>query len=536
MRLRSLLSDGYFPAELPPPFNTKDFGRYRKYLKDKWPNQNPPRTSPEHYNIPRIGRKRRNLSIVNPISQFFLSDTISDGWVEIEKFLDLSKISLDVPRINEAGIRAISKPDFSGIELQRLQAGGEYDHILLSDISRFYGTIYTHTLPWAMHGKSWCKANLNTPALKATLGDKLDVLVRKGQDNQTMGIPIGPDTSRILSEIIAVAVDRHFFDLNNADWNGAFRFVDDWFIGHDNASEAETAVRHLAQACAEYELELNLEKTKVLNAADPIIESWPNELLDLMVSATAVRTQTNQLKRFFSRAFQLASEHPQSNVMDYALKLARSFRIGMTSYPLFESFVLRSARAYPITLPTVTQILINYRKDHAPISMNRCRKLVLDILRVCVPLRHTEEVAWALFLSKGLNMSLPSEALLELSKTDNSVWALLALDLESLGLIDGNLDKTEWQSQLTSNDLNGPSWLLAYEADIKGWLTPTIPNHVDADMWFSVMKNKGISFYDTTKNVPTFKKSRLALIQKSKKRQSLAASFFQVQFATYLRD
>jgi hypothetical protein len=32
----------------------------------------------------------------------------------------------------------------------------------------------------------------------------------KGQHNQTLGIPIGPDTSRILSEITAVGIEQEF--------------------------------------------------------------------------------------------------------------------------------------------------------------------------------------------------------------------------------------------------------------------------------------------------------------------------------------
>ena len=59
------------------------------------------------------------------------------------------------------------------------------------------------------------------------LGDKLDRLVRKGQDNQTIGIPIGPDTSRILSEIIAVGIEKKFIDLSGLEEDRVFRYVDD---------------------------------------------------------------------------------------------------------------------------------------------------------------------------------------------------------------------------------------------------------------------------------------------------------------------
>lgn len=523
-RLKALLSNGYFPEELPPPFNTRDFGTYRNSLKAAWPNQHPPKTIPEIYSLPRIGRKRRSLSIINPISQFFLAAEISENWATIKKYIYSSKTALEKPTISKDG-RAVQKPDFSRIQLMRLQTAGDYNQILLSDISRFYGTIYTHTLPWALHGKAWCKANLNTPALKGSLGNRLDELVRKGQDNQTIGIPIGPDTSRILSEIIAVGVEERFLELNKSDGLSAFRFIDDWFIGHDGADAAETAIRHLAQACADFELELNLEKTEILSPVDPVLESWPSELRELMIAGGLTTThkkateQASALNRFFSHAYQLARSRSDQNIMDYTLKLARSFRIVQENYFLFESFVLRAARAYPITLPTVTQILINYRSQGAPISRTRCRKLIHDVVRSAAPLRHNEEVAWALFLAKGLGIEVRSDELESVCNADSSVWALLCLDLDAMGLIDGTLDKKYWSSLATEESLTDATWLLAYEAVMKGWLTPAT-NYLDAHPWFGPMARKKVSFYDTNANVQTFQKSRNVSIAQAKRRLS----------------
>lgn len=509
-RLRSLLEKGFFPEELPPPFNTRDLAHFRRYVWDKWPvqAQQPPRTTPEIYSIQRLGWKRRNLSIVNPISQFFLSKKIADDWIKIKKHLSLGSASLDHAYLQRNGGRAVPKPDFSKIEFMKLKAGGDFDHILISDISRYYGTIYTHTLPWALHGKAWCKEHVNSPILKATLGNDLDILVRKGQDNQTIGIPVGPDTSRILSEIIAVALEIRFFELAPDAKGCAHRFVDDWFVGHNTAKSAEAAMRNLAQACAEFELELNLEKTVIIDAKDEIIETWPSELLSLAVSNRNENDQIKQLNSFFSQAFSLAKAHPSSNVMDYALKVARSFRISKQSYPLFESFVLRAARAYPITLPVVAQILVNYRQEGAPISSSRCKKLIEDELEKSVALRHTAEVAWVLFLAKALRINLSADTLKPICMVENSVWALLVLDLEDQGLIEGNLDKTYWNSLLVKENLTASCWLLAYEAHLKGWLTSPDANFVDNHDWFKILKARKISFYDTKRNVETFKKSR----------------------------
>jgi hypothetical protein len=57
-----------------------------------------------------------------------------------------------------------------------------------------------------MHGKAASKKDTssNSPTVNF---NKLDWCLRRGQDGQTIGIPIGPDTSRIIGELICSAID-----------------------------------------------------------------------------------------------------------------------------------------------------------------------------------------------------------------------------------------------------------------------------------------------------------------------------------------
>lgn len=181
-------------------------------------------------------------------------------------------------------------------------------------------------------------------------------------------------------------------------------------------------------------------------------------------------------------------------------------------------------------MPVVVQILANYRTQGAPINYQRCKKLIQDELIKSVPLRHTSEVAWALFLAKALKIKLELSCLEPITQVDNSVWALLVLDLENMGLIEGTLNKSHWMSLLTKESLVSSSWLLAYEADLKGWLTGPDPDFVKKHDWFKVLKAKNISFYNTNKNVDTFRRSRQRSITLAQRRRlsvpSLLSRFF----------
>jgi Reverse transcriptase (RNA-dependent DNA polymerase) len=507
-RFKVLLEKGFLPEELPPPFTSASLARSRNSIGKDWQSLNQPKAfNYEVYSFPRLGTKRRKLSIVNPVSQFRLSEKISLSWLQIEKFIGSSKISLDIPELRNDGIRAVPKPDFGLIGLKRLDVGSEFSHILVSDISRFYGTIYTHSLPWALHGKEWCKNNLHTPTTNASLGNALEKLATKGQDNQTLGLPIGPDTSRILAEIVAVAIENDFLLKAKISASKVFRYVDDWFIGYDGAGEAEDAVAFLSKACSKYELELNHEKTFIVENTHAIEELWPAELRDHKVSSEE-RRQFKDLQHYFSRAFHFALQHPSENVLDFALKRARSFSVHKNNISMFESHVLRTARAYPITLPVAVQILVNLRKEGAELSTNKIRKLIVDQISTSAALGYHGEVSWALFLAKGLKIKIDAKVVEEVLLMESSVCALLVLDLRQLGLIEGPVDTTFWETFMNNEGLHSNMWLLAYEADYKGWLSSP-SKHVEGHDYFRVLKKRRITFYDTLRNVPTFDKSRV---------------------------
>lgn len=526
-RLKILLQNGYFPPELPPPFTTRDFAKYRKSVKAAWPTGSEPNTTPEIFNVPRTGIKRRRLSIVNPISQYFLSELLSENWIEIKKFIDSSKTSLDKPILTGGIERAIPKPDFAWIDLKKIETAGEYDHILFSDISRFYGTIYTHAIPWAMYGKQWSKVNMFSAAFQQSLGNQLDVKVRKGMSNQTIGIPIGPDTSRIISEIIAVAIENRYAELSGDGLESVFRYVDDWFVGFNTSTESEQAISHLSRACTEFELDLNIEKTQIANSKNPTLSMWPEELLKLSKLSPSSRQQARDIKHFFEMAFYLASKHTSESVLDYALKVARGFNVDHVNYTLFESFVLKAMRASKNTFPVGSQIIVNYLNKGAPVNSIRVSKIVHDTITQSMPHGHTSEVAWALFLARETKTEVRVDVLDSLAESDNSVCILICLDLHNRGLIKGTLDMSHWKSLMTTGSLRDSNWLLAYEADLKGWLPSSFyPSHVDGDRWFRVLKQKGISFYDPKRELPTFRDSKRLQIHRLKRRSYFATALF----------
>lgn len=79
----------------------------------------------------------------------------------------------------------------------------KYRHLYKLDISKCFDSIYTHSCSWAVLGKEYSKMNRGKNSFIACF----DLLMRSMNRNETNGILIGPEFSRIFSEIILQAID-----------------------------------------------------------------------------------------------------------------------------------------------------------------------------------------------------------------------------------------------------------------------------------------------------------------------------------------
>ena len=71
------------------------------------------------------------------------------------------------------------------------------------DVSKCFDSIYTHSLSWATKSKEFSKEHINNH----TFADNFDKLMQQSNYNETNGICIGPEISRIFAEIILQDID-----------------------------------------------------------------------------------------------------------------------------------------------------------------------------------------------------------------------------------------------------------------------------------------------------------------------------------------
>jgi hypothetical protein len=143
----------------------------------------------------------------------------------------------------------------------------KFNAMMQVDISKCFDSIYTHSIAWAILGKSQTKRNLIKS--KGTFPDNFDRLMQLMNERETNGILIGPEFSRVFAEIILQSVDIEIERAMDAsglkhkvDYE-VFRYVDDYFIFFNQREVADNFIDVASSCLSEYKLHINSLKSKV---------------------------------------------------------------------------------------------------------------------------------------------------------------------------------------------------------------------------------------------------------------------------------
>ncbi|EHR4996370.1 RNA-directed DNA polymerase [Vibrio parahaemolyticus] len=490
-RTKKLIQYGYLPIQLPPSFNTRSFAENYTKFESKWNSQKTPKTRSEKYSVARSSYYRRVTSILNPIGFYYISKEISKHWAKIERHYRKSNISLSKPRINPS-LRAIEISKFNELYEAKIERSSGYKFALITDITSFFPTIYTHSIPWALHTKPIAKKN--TTHTDEYFGNLIDAKSMSLQDGQTMGIPIGPDTSHIISEIISVSIDK---DLNDVlgYWPAGFRYVDDYFLFFNTREEAERVLASLTKIVSNYELQLNPSKTKIIEVRDLVEESWKYSIKKLRISDKK-KQQRDDIHNYFECVFSLESKFKDESLVKYALKQLSSSIIKKSNWSIFESYLLKCGYGFPNTLQIIVTILSTYKQFDYNLNQKALERFCGNLIETHAISDHHGEVSWLLWLCKEINVPLRREVIREVEGMSSGVCKLMVIDLYESGVIKHNLKSETLRLLASKESLYSSDWLISYEAGRRFWLKNADDKFIKDDYFFSALLKNSVSFYD----------------------------------------
>lgn len=141
-----------------------------------------------------------------------------------------------------------------------------FSFMWMLDVSHCFDSIYTHSISWALKNKSFIKKHV---AHSNQFGQELDTLMQRSNNNETNGIPIGSEFSRVFAELIFQRIDCNIEScllsehgwVNNKDY-AILRYVDDFIVFCNSESSAEIITKIINVKLNEYNLQLNVNKLK----------------------------------------------------------------------------------------------------------------------------------------------------------------------------------------------------------------------------------------------------------------------------------
>jgi hypothetical protein len=152
---------------------------------------------------------------------------------------------------------------YSSNELLRLES--RFPFLLRLDVTKCFFNIYTHSVSWAIKGKEFSKNH----AQKYSFEQQFDTLMQRANFNETNGIVVGPEISRVFAEVIFQRIDLNITSALNARFDedtdyALRRYVDDFFIFAKTEVSLTAIEETINEQLEAYKLYANSAKRQVL--------------------------------------------------------------------------------------------------------------------------------------------------------------------------------------------------------------------------------------------------------------------------------
>jgi len=251
----------------------------------------------------------RPLELIHPAIYVSLVNTICDpdNWVHIKKrFLEFEAGAVDccsapvMSLDNQTDVAKQIRSWWQSVEQRSLTYSLEYSHILHTDVTDCYGSLYTHSISWALHG---LKDGKEKKGEKSLLGNRIDSHIQAGRYGQTNGISQGSVLMDFVAEIVLGYVDGQINSVlgEPTDFR-ILRYRDDYRVFANSDDRAEEILKVISDKLRSVGMRLGVSKTLLnRNVVEGAIK--PDKLagIDLQdLGDSNARTIQKQLLRLHS--------------------------------------------------------------------------------------------------------------------------------------------------------------------------------------------------------------------------------------------
>lgn len=285
---------------------------------------------------------------------------ILDRFSEFDRNPDIKCYSIPLESSGKLSDKATSVTQWwQSIEQQSIELALSFEYVLHTDITDCYGSIYTHSIPWALHTKSISKEDRNGNSL---LGNIIDKHLRDMSFGQTNGIPQGSVLMDFVAEMVLGLVDLDLSEkIKNANIQDyhIIRYRDDYRIFTNNPQIAEHITKLLTEILLQLGMRLNAQKTIVSN--NVVKDSIKPDKMFWMTA----RKSTKSIQEHLLLIHNLSESFPNSGSLNKALNKFYNRIAGIkdTSQNIkvlcsvLVDIMYKNPRTYPITSAILSKLL-----------------------------------------------------------------------------------------------------------------------------------------------------------------------------------
>ncbi|MCA1022688.1 RNA-directed DNA polymerase [Halobacillus litoralis] len=506
-----LIKYGYFSEHIPPCFNTDSFYKQYDILKNAAQKiHSEPMTLTVAKNDDNF---RRTIKIPNPEQQIKLFAFILDKKNEIDEILSRNGHTLanpirfttinyddihffDIPVLKD---RHKIKSNFLENLSKKMKRSMGYKYVYKLDLANFYDSIYTHTIEWAVIGKKEAKENNLRKNHKGNLGEKLDELVGRTNNKETSGIPTGPFTSRIISEVLLSKVDEEMEGIKKSEGIDFdfLHFVDDYEFYFRSEADYKNTKNQIRHVFDKYRLKINENKTHFTSYPYHHNTDLRDEF-DYYIDKYKEKTNSQNARMIFFKGDEL-NNCGEKGAYKYLYKQLE--KINFTEvWKDIEPFLI----GHILVKPALAQYVIKIIDRHKEFVTEDLKKELIVNLDISIQDSLDNEAEWLFWILSVLEV--------DVSKSDIAKWLIKTEDdLLKIMLINyahkQGIEKTTEVQQclrdilhfLNDESMRGERWLLIYEWVINKWDGYKELNDKFEDMgFFKALQKRKVIFFNPT--------------------------------------
>lgn len=266
---------------------------------------------------------------------------------------------------------------WQSIEQQSIKLALSYEYVLHTDISDCYGSIYTHSVSWAIHTKAVAKASKNN---KRMLGNVIDKHLQDMAYGQTNGIPQGSVLMDFIAELVLGYADlelsNHIIHANMQDYQ-IIRYRDDYRIYSNNPQTAEYIAKLLTETLIDLGMRLNTQKTLV--SSNIVRDSIKPDKLYWI----SLKQGTRSIQEHLLLIHGLSEHYPNSGSLNKSLNKFFDRIKGLTEIrqdikvliSILVDIMYKNPRVYPISSAIMSKL---FSLLNNPVETNRVLGLICN--------------------------------------------------------------------------------------------------------------------------------------------------------------